>query len=488
MYGGDDRKVNNNQIAFIICTNNELYYNECIRYIEDLEIPEGYSADIICIQEAESMAQGYNAGMQSSDAKYKVYLHQDTFILNRKFIYDIIEIFNSDKEIGMIGVIGTDRLPSDANCYLSWHIGHIASYNGQRPRDGKWVQAIEKAYTEVKAIDGLVMVTQYDVSWREDFLEGWDFCDVSQSLEMQRSGYKVVVPRQEQPWCHHDGGGSKEKEYDIYRKRMLQEYPDFFCGEVDGIREQEEKQEILQLENIRQNLILLLESGKYEILSEITEEIRELRSSDTQICEIANLMEIYALEENSVNKRHSEMFQCSNWEVLYEYCKWVRFVLMRLEYAREDERIEELKAKLEEGEISKDAIREISNISLRNTSKIYEYLLKEEKEEPLVSVVVAVYNGEDTIEETLDSVLDQTYKNLELIVVDDSSTDNSREIISAYNDSRIKKVFLEKNRHVFGGSFLKKQDYIGMVWFNCRIMIYGCVYCVRDRYIFFRKN
>lgn len=438
----------NNQVAFIICTNNTLYYEECIRYIEDLEIPEGCSIEIFGIQDAESMAQGYNAGMQASAAKYKVYLHQDTFILNRKFIYDIIEIFNMDHEIGMLGVIGTDRLPSDANCYLSWNIGNIEAYNGKSTIDGELFQIKTKAYIEVNAIDGLIIVTQYDVPWREDFLDGWDFYDVSQSLEMQRNGYKVVVPYQEHAWCYHDCGVSKLKEYDKYRKIMLQEYQDIFCGEVDENIAQKKEQEILQLENIRHSLVQLIERGEYEELSEVVEEIRDLWPLDTQIREIVNLMEVYSMEERSVNVGHSQMFQCNNWEVLYEYYKWVRLVLMRLEYAREDERIEELRTKLYEGEITKDAIRKISNISLKSNSRIYEYLLKEQKEEPLVSVVIPVYNGADIIEETLNSVLGQTYKNIEIIVIDDASTDNSREIISAYSDSRIKKVFLEKNRHI----------------------------------------
>lgn len=78
--------MNTNQFAFIICTNNVQYYNECVRYIKDLYVPDGYDIDIICIQDADSMTQGYNAGMQASDAAYKVYLHQDTFILNRNFL------------------------------------------------------------------------------------------------------------------------------------------------------------------------------------------------------------------------------------------------------------------------------------------------------------------------------------------------------------------------------------------------------------------
>ena len=63
--------MNKQKIAFIICTNNALYYEECVRYINELEVPVGYCTDIICIQEANSMAEGYNAGMQEILAPHR---------------------------------------------------------------------------------------------------------------------------------------------------------------------------------------------------------------------------------------------------------------------------------------------------------------------------------------------------------------------------------------------------------------------------------
>jgi glycosyltransferase involved in cell wall biosynthesis len=51
------------------------------------------------------------------------------------------------------------------------------------------------------------------------------------------------------------------------------------------------------------------------------------------------------------------------------------------------------------------------------------------KDYPLVSVVMPCYNGRRYVEQAIGSILDQTYENLELIVVNDSSTDGSREII-----------------------------------------------------------
>ena len=48
--------------------------------------------------------------------------------------------------------------------------------------------------------------------------------------------------------------------------------------------------------------------------------------------------------------------------------------------------------------------------------------------QPLISVIIPVYNLENYIEKCLDSVLSQTYKNLEILVVDDGSTDSSPSI------------------------------------------------------------
>ena len=52
----------------------------------------------------------------------------------------------------------------------------------------------------------------------------------------------------------------------------------------------------------------------------------------------------------------------------------------------------------------------------------------------LISVIVPVYNLESYIVRTLDSILSQTYKNIEVIVVDDGSTDSSAKFIDDYAD------------------------------------------------------
>ena len=59
---------------------------------------------------------------------------------------------------------------------------------------------------------------------------------------------------------------------------------------------------------------------------------------------------------------------------------------------------------------------------------------------PLVSVLIPVYNSEKYIGETIDSVLEQTFPDFELLLLDDGSEDKTAEIISGYTDERIKYI------------------------------------------------
>jgi len=57
--------------------------------------------------------------------------------------------------------------------------------------------------------------------------------------------------------------------------------------------------------------------------------------------------------------------------------------------------------------------------------------------EPIISVVMAVYNSEKYIREAVDSILNQTFRNFEFIIINDGSTDKTQEILESYNDPRI---------------------------------------------------
>lgn len=87
---------------------------------------------------------------------------------------------------------------------------------------------------------------------------------------------------------------------------------------------------------------------------------------------------------------------------------------------------------------------------------------------PIVSIVLPTYNRAYIISRAIGSILNQTFTDFELIVVDDGSVDNTKEVIDAFKDSRIKYVCHEKNKGISAarntgtalaqGAFIAGQD------------------------------
>ncbi len=217
--------IDKNKICFIICYNNNTYLQEALLYIHQLDIPNGYDIDIITIIDADSITSGYQAGMEASDAKYKIYMHQDVFILNKYFLADTISIFKSQPEIGMLGMVGTVNMPKNG---IMWstkeRIGALRSCTLNTTDDYFDIKSYNADYSYVSAVDGLLIMTQYDIPWRSDIFTGWDFYDASQSFEFLRAGYKIAVPYQKTPWVLHDCGFLNMKRYDEARKVFLKTY------------------------------------------------------------------------------------------------------------------------------------------------------------------------------------------------------------------------------------------------------------------------
>lgn len=83
---------------------------------------------------------------------------------------------------------------------------------------------------------------------------------------------------------------------------------------------------------------------------------------------------------------------------------------------------------------------------------------------PKVTVLMSVYNGEKFLREAMESILNQTFKDFEFIIINDGSTDSSRDIILSYNDLRIMLIDNEKNigltRSLNKGLRIVKGEYI----------------------------
>ena len=185
-------------MSFIIAINDEIVYKKCEFHINNLLVPTDFQIEVIPIRNADYLTKAYNNCMNNSDSKYKVYLHQDVFIINRNFIIDILKVFEKDS-IGIIGMCGAKYVPENG---IWWDSPEIVGkvYESHTGKMGLLnFNEIELEFDEVEVVDGLILVTQYDIPWREDIFKGWHFYDMSQCMEFKKLGYKVVVPKQITP-------------------------------------------------------------------------------------------------------------------------------------------------------------------------------------------------------------------------------------------------------------------------------------------------
>ncbi len=317
--------MNDKKMAFIICVNDMQAYLECKFYLDHLVVPEGYETDIITIEDAPSMAAGYNMGMQSTDAKYKVYMHQDVLILNEMFISDMVKVFDLDEEIALIGMIGSKHLSDDAKMVSRWNTGKVL----HNVRTGKLeFEMDDKFYQEVEAVDGLLLATQMDTPWREDVFDGWDYYDISQCAEFLRKGKKIAVPNQHVPWVWHDALYSKMADYDKYTKRFVKEYTDIHHFVYEPVPKRIQEFNDLK-EEMRQNMFSIVENGNRTELVDIFQ-IQDNRGY-LVFKEFEILADIEYLENaNEVQNRF--WTQEDTAETLLRKIREVKYVLKRMEF------------------------------------------------------------------------------------------------------------------------------------------------------------
>ncbi|NQU35192.1 MAG: glycosyltransferase [Bacteroidetes bacterium] len=216
--------MKDNSFAFIACVNDETAYKQCLTHLKSLIVPRGYKVEFLSYRNQESMAHGYNKAIKNSSAKYKIYLHQDTLIINNNFLFDILNIFIHHQTIGLIGVIGCEQLTSNGIWWESEKcIGKVMeNRNIYKTLD---FGTITGELVVAEAVDGLIMITQYDVPWREDIFNGWHYYDISQCFEFKKFGYQIAIPNQKDPWCIHMCGETiNTSKYSHYQKKFINQY------------------------------------------------------------------------------------------------------------------------------------------------------------------------------------------------------------------------------------------------------------------------
>jgi hypothetical protein len=209
-------------MAFITCVNDQVQYQTCVRYIDGLQIPPGHTVEKIAVLGAKSMAEGYQQAIEASTARYKIYVHQDVYLVHRGLLSELLNLFGTYPRLGMVGVIGTTQLPTTGIWWVdnaSYSYGRVWVYvtlakmlrgislapsAHQRRLRFMRLQSFVGDYIPAVAVDGLLMATQYDVPW-VDPVGGFMLYDQVQSLEFIKVGLEVGIARQEAVWCLHWG-------------------------------------------------------------------------------------------------------------------------------------------------------------------------------------------------------------------------------------------------------------------------------------------
>lgn len=223
------RERNVNEVAYIMCANNQAYVDEVVKYLHRQQLPAGLSMKIYVVWNAKSMTAGYNAAMNISDAAYKIYIHQDTFISDIFYTSKILERLQTTK-YHMLGLAGAEEMPGtgkwwDCNpmqkrmcLYQDFTIHTLNSVTDSAEVDVK----------DVQALDGVLIATKTDLQWREDLFDNFHFYDVSQSMEFLRHALPVGYYNNKTAGVLHEVSVSKDKKtenaYEEARKVFVKEY------------------------------------------------------------------------------------------------------------------------------------------------------------------------------------------------------------------------------------------------------------------------
>lgn len=401
------------KINFIVAVYNESFSEEAIAFINDLKVPEGYETDILVVRDTSSIADAYNEALDFSDADINIFVDENIYISDREFLINALEILESDNKIGCLGVLGySGENFTEAGV---WNIGSIVCNRGDYADCVQFQTSDELTEANV-LFDGIVISRAYGRWIKNDlFVCGADSIGFCQ--DVINSGAKVVVSNQLGMGCYFN----RDVKLNRYTDETYSQY-EAICNQLSGYANQNAFEEIVPT----------------------CEMLRNNADASFNIKELLNYVEIYCLEKESNSGELSWYFNC---EFGYrDILAKARAILLQMSVCQIG--FNELKQQWDDLDFSDDFARWVGATVFPEKNNVICRLLHNNVQ-PLVSVILTNYNGADVISESIEAVLNQTYKNLEIILVDDCSPDNSVEIMNKYTgDSRVQVLVMEKNRHV----------------------------------------
>ena len=317
------KELNANKICFITVVSNIDKYNESAKYLQRLKVPEGMTVESLVVQGGHSMTEAYQKGMEKSDAKYKVYIHQNAWITQDDFLEVMVAEFKAHPEYGIAGVIGSDALPE--SCV--WWDGHpVGAIRDSHTGEMKDYLCERNAHSSKQAmlLDGRILMTQYDIPWRTDLFDKWIFYDASQCMEFRCKGYQVVVLPQMMPAVTHTGGISLDG-YEAEKNKFIAEYVPKADVTLDG--------SIKVLVVIpTYNRTSYFKEALESVLRQTYTNLEIVISDDSTNDLTEELMQGYLSDERIKYYRHKGFTAQQNWAFLRKYvqdseCQYVNWLM-----------------------------------------------------------------------------------------------------------------------------------------------------------------
>lgn len=187
-----------NKISFILYGDDDWILSENINYVNILNIPDDIVVEIIKITNRYGLVDYLEYGRKQSNAKYKVYLDQNAYIIDKDFILKILSSFKKNPQLGLLGVRGYYKDPQNGELiFLGNNMYRKYAYNSKITtlREGE-----HEGLITTLALDSHVMITSIDTPW-----SGGDInTSIAKSVELKHMGFETAVMINSKPMILFD--------------------------------------------------------------------------------------------------------------------------------------------------------------------------------------------------------------------------------------------------------------------------------------------
>lgn len=199
-------EVIQDEILFIIVGNDDWIISENIKFIDNMTIPKHMKVEYRVVSNLDNIPQTVQNAMRESMAKYKIYLDQNVFLLDKEFLTKAIAIFQNNPDIGLLGARGYYK--TEENEKMELRGNYIFHYNDTRNICLSNVcEGGVNTIVDVMALDKHFMMTSVDSDWNGN---NSNF-HIIKSVEMRHAGYRTVVFIDEKPFVLFDNGIALEQ-------------------------------------------------------------------------------------------------------------------------------------------------------------------------------------------------------------------------------------------------------------------------------------